>query len=292
MKIAKTFSFEIKRIDEIKVYPTAIYINSAEKLLKLDRNLNILEAIVPGSESLLEHKSLYKATGNALFKDGEKVLETTDDINQIDMNCYKNLVGITDDSGSVTLYNVKSGQILVSKSKHQSIAVPLAFRPNLGRQLCTGGFESCVIIWDADRLTEKLRISFAPRPSQSGCNPPHVHSLCWNADGSTLYAGLGSGDIAVLKIPRVIKSISLEKIPITYLSAHTWSVSSIVCLNNSVMISGSIDKCIVFWRDGILISKLDLGVKINTMELYSECEILVGSPDSTLRKVVLETSRK
>ena len=285
MKIAQTLSLDLERVDEIKVFYDKIYINSAEKMIVLDQNLDLLGSNLAGSGSFIAEKNILRGIGNALFKDGEKakILETADEINEIDINCYKNLVGITDDSGSVTLYNLKSGQISVSKSKHQNIAVPIAFRPTLGRQLCSGGFDSCAILWDADKLTEKLRITFAPRDAQPGCNPPHVHSLCWSDDGSALYAGLGSGDLAVMSIPRVIKS--LKTIPISYLSGHSWSVSSIIYVNQSVVISGSIDRCIILWKDGEALSRLNLEAKINTMALYSSTQILVGSTDSVLRVV-------
>lgn len=228
---------------------------------------------------------LYYTVNNQLllcdkrFKSMKTLFESKEEINGLDLNQQGNTAGLTDDSGMVYFLDLRSLKATTVRSPHENIASPISFRATFLKQVVTGGFDSQIKIWDLDRVVEKASYRFLPEPLDAGCNPPHIHSLAWFTGGNVMAVGLGNGKIGLVSVARKPKSQPL--IP-RMISAHTWSVSSILVLNDEYMISGSIDQTVCLWKDEELKGRLKLGLKVNDMKTLSTDVIAVGTTASDL----------
>lgn len=85
------------------------------------------------------------------------------------------------------LYSLEAGDIIHS----------LVFSPN--RYWLCAATQQCIKIWDLESkvIVDELRLDPAEMPTGKRAVAPHCYSLCWSADGSTLFAGYTDGDIRV-----------------------------------------------------------------------------------------------
>ncbi|KAJ3304725.1 WD repeat-containing protein 53 [Kappamyces sp. JEL0829] len=152
---------------------------------------------------------------------------------------------VADDSTSLSLIDISTGKSTTRfRRDHDNIVSCCSFRPKLPWHAVSGGFDCTVHLWDISRGLRKYSHTFT---SDAMCNPPHIHSLQFSPNGSTLALGLGSGDISLLDLPRHSKSTPENSLAEARLEGHSWSVSGLAWLSAVRMVSVSIDKSIRLW---------------------------------------------
>jgi len=73
----------------------------------------------------------------------------------------------------------------------------MVFSPN--RYWLCAATDSCIKIWDLESksIVDELEPEFSGPPPSKKATPHHCISLCWSADGQTLYSGYTDGCIRV-----------------------------------------------------------------------------------------------
>lgn len=155
-----------------------------------------------------------------------KSLEGGEEINEINMTTSlsnkKVYMGTADDDGYARVSDAVPnryvfGSDVPSKSNSDSILLQhadassnalvtsIAFRPRAKTlDVATGGTDSIVCLWDANRPKRPSSSFTITRDEEEGvnqiCNPPFVNSLAWSPSGWFLAAGCGDGTAMVMKV--------------------------------------------------------------------------------------------
>lgn len=240
---------------------------------------------------LEKSKQIFIACGNQVFcslvdisksavrehldlKNCELLFTAPEDINDLKLDKSSNRMAISCDNGHVWVVDVISKTFVKSRQFHDSIVSCSVFRTTLPWHLISGGFDCKLILWDFSRGISKYEHYFT---SEAAFNPPHVHSLTVSIDGNIAAAGLGNGEISILKLPRNFKNMQ-QSISTGSLRGHTWSVSAIVFIENDLLLSGSLDKTIRFWnlKDPTKNRVMEVGFKVNDLAFVNNTIIVGG----------------
>ncbi|KAJ3086203.1 WD repeat-containing protein 53 [Quaeritorhiza haematococci] len=132
-----------------------------------------------------------------------------DEINQIDIHEKATFLALSDDSGRVSVLDMRNASRTVFKkfrSRHANLATCARFRPKRPWEVWSGGMDNRVYQWDFSKgcPLQEFETKFIPnvgpqmQASQS-INPPYAYSLDFTEDGQLAAVGLGDGSIMVME---------------------------------------------------------------------------------------------
>ncbi|KAJ3076196.1 WD repeat-containing protein 53 [Podochytrium sp. JEL0797] len=140
-----------------------------------------------------------------------RVFEATDDVNALALHPSANFLAAADDSGCVTILDLRKPSTPVFKSlpdAHANIAMAVAFAKHPLKQtshLWSAGFDYKVKRWDftnascADQFD--MSTLHPDASAQQSFNPPFVHDLAIAATSDKVAAALGNGSVVFLDRP-------------------------------------------------------------------------------------------
>lgn len=287
----KTYNTNLDQIWAIKSTQNVLYCSSNKKTVcySIPQIIEISSFQSNGNSVTASLKYFYFLNSQSVQRHGmedKKLIYSNpiknDSMEEIEVNIIDSLLAISFESGKLIIYNLKTKSESKAKYLLNSLFC-LSFRNTLPKQLITGGFSQRVQVWNADKVVDKLDLECKPKFETLGINPPYVYSLCSSHDGNIIYCGLGSGDIMVLTPGRNIKALNPSH---CLLSGHSLSVTCLATFND-FLISGSLDKSIKIWKDSELIKTIEIGVKINDIQIIGNI-LYVGCTDNFLRSINLE----
>ncbi|KAF6017957.1 WDR53 [Bugula neritina] len=177
-------------------------------------------------------------------------VECGDEINSVDINDKQTCCAVADDTGSVSLIDLKSGKMHKKLSGHDNICQCVKFRPKSPWCLLSGGLDCMLFLWDFKKGQALASVNMADEirkgeveseKSSYVVNPPLIHSLCITADGLIAAVGLENGKIMLFTIGG--KGLKLA----SCFDAHSQGVSSLGLTNDLTLVSAGNDTRIVVW---------------------------------------------
>jgi len=200
-------------------------------------------------------------------------LETTDEVNQLSFSSGRSgpvYIAAADDSGYVrvsdTLYPSIQSQgrrkFLHHDPHQQALVTCAAFHPKINAELCSGGTDCTLNLWNMNKPHKATHSLLIPRDdgdSDAGvgqiCNPPMVHSLAWSPSGRWIVAGLGDGTIQVTDkslTPRHrLRGGHTTGVASVCFCEFTTTVGQTVDVNDRIVASGGSDGNVVLWDLGM-----------------------------------------
>ncbi|TPX72248.1 hypothetical protein SpCBS45565_g00548 [Spizellomyces sp. 'palustris'] len=216
-----------------------------------------------------------------------------DEINHIALNEKRTFLATADDSGHVTVTDLRTNRIFKRfRQRHENLATCVQFQPNRSWDVWSGGMDSTLIHWDYSKGCPVEEFPFATSEQSQNAqsvNPPFVHSLEFSPDARLLAAGLGDGSVALLNVSGkknadaerlARKGRSSSALKARLMDGHSWAVSAVTfprCeRERGPLISGGIDGNIVMWDipastasegewEGVIKRRLHIGRKINCL---------------------------
>jgi len=171
-----------------------------------------------------------------------------DEINQICIDEEGKYLASCDDSAQIKLFNLEQKQLYknLRNKKQNTIYSSVQFRPGISAEenVFSGGLDSQILIWDTSRSKVIFSINCVEEVSITQItNPPHVHSICFNKDGSKLAAALGDYSVLIYDIP------TRNKLRLFDINAHTNSVAQVIFTSfaPNLLLSGGNDSKIILW---------------------------------------------
>jgi WD40 repeat protein len=171
-----------------------------------------------------------------------------DEINQIQLDEKESFLAAWDDSGEVKIIGLHDKKVYKTlRLKHTNICSSICFRPRKPWEIVSGGMDSKLLHWDFSRprcvniLDMHEVCSVSADADAYMINPPFVHHLCASADGQYLACALENGLLGIFDLRK--KHVH----QLFNLHAHLQGASQVAFLNNSVLVSGGNDSCIVVW---------------------------------------------
>ena len=171
-----------------------------------------------------------------------------DEINQIQMDGNEELLAACDDSGEIKVFSVVDWKVLKTlRHKHTNICSSVHFRPSHQWQLFSGGLDCKLIHWDFSKLKALNQLNMQELQSTSAdasgymLNPPLIHHIDVSPNGKFLACALENGQIEVFDTSR--RHIR----EVFSLFAHEQGASQVHFLDDSFLVSGGNDQCIVLW---------------------------------------------
>lgn len=171
-----------------------------------------------------------------------------EEINQIVVDEKEKFLAACDDSGEIKILDLKDKKVFKTlRHKHTNICASVCFRPRKPWEVVTGGLDCKLIHWDFSRpkclnqfnMQELQNIN--PDGGAYMVNPPFIHNLATSVDGHYLAGALENGIVAIFDMSRkyICELFSLH--------AHSQGASQVHFLNESSLVSGGNDCCIVLW---------------------------------------------
>jgi WD40 repeat protein len=216
--------------------------SSSDRIIIWDYLGNIIQKGEPLGDigSFVVNEQLYYGVEHKLVRldlrtgKTEQLIECMDEINMLAI-CNHNL-GIADDSGAISIVDLRNMKEFTFKKQHDNIAACLAFRND--KELLSGGYDQAVIQWD---LVKKKNICSVKFEQEHAFNPPFICSMSFKSP-EICAIGLANGFSHILHgKTRQIKNWREHKI-----KSHSWNVTCIEWLEPSAncFLSGSIDKTV------------------------------------------------
>ena len=174
--------------------------------------------------SVSDENVLYAASGRSLYsfdlrtegiiiKSPTEVTQNaaTDEINVISFNAEGTFIAVADDTGTVTIIDVKRLNAYKPRQLkgHASLVNAVAFNPLNSNRLVSGGFDYILNSWDLDlpggNLTDTANISLLGNgtvdpSSLKTINPPFPQCLSFTSGGRAVAVALGDGSVSTLSI--------------------------------------------------------------------------------------------
>ncbi|KAI9017502.1 WD40-repeat-containing domain protein [Gaertneriomyces semiglobifer] len=215
-----------------------------------------------------------------IITQGRKIGATADDeINQVAIHENGNFVARADDSGNVTVIDVRTNKPFKRlRSVHESLATCVRFNPRKPWELWSGGMDSTVIHWDFSKGTVlqayDMRLDREDQPQV--VNPPFVHDLDISHDGRTLAAGLGDGSILVMRNDSQGRKDKGTWSQTRMDGSHSWAVTAVAfplsrgdSATGTTVVSGGMEGQLRVWdvQGGTTCSLgiVDTGRKVNCL---------------------------
>jgi WD40 repeat protein len=151
----------------------------------------------------------------------------------------------SNDDNSIQIIDVAGGKLGNKLAGHTDWVLALAFNAD-GKQLASGGIDGTIRTWDVDGNKKVLDIPVTPMPKPPPPPAPQpppitITALAYSADGKTLAAGAGDGQIYLFN--------PADGKPIKALPGHTSGVTDLVFHpNNTLLISTSKDRSVRLWN--------------------------------------------
>ena len=133
-------------------------------------------------------------------------------------------------TGLITMWDVKTQQVIVQLHGHSGWSYALAFSPD-GRTLASGGHDRTVKLWDVSSGTMIVSL---------GAHRDIVNSVAFSTDGRRIASG---SEDATVKLWDVVTRTEIDT-----LEGHSNPVSSVAFSPNSaILASGVVDGSVVLW---------------------------------------------
>ncbi|KAK7090603.1 WD repeat-containing protein 53-like [Littorina saxatilis] len=171
-----------------------------------------------------------------------------DEVNQVVLDEKEQFLAACDDSGEIKVFGLSDRKVFKTlRFKHTNICSTVLFRSKRPWEILSGGMDCRLIHWDFSKPKCLNQFNMQELHSTSNdasaymINPPFIHHLAKNADGSLTACALENGLIAVFDSTQ--KHLH-EKF---CLHAHQQGVSQLHFAADNTLVSGGNDSKIVVW---------------------------------------------
>jgi WD40 repeat protein len=157
---------------------------------------------------------------------------TYNDIHFLSMAVYpaRNLIALGAADNDIIILDLKNFKKLKILAKHQGEVSAVAFSPD-GKTLASGSLDSTIILWNTSTWKETRRLKG---------HTEQILTLCFSKDNKYLFSSGWDNYIIIWNLKTFTGQVN---------KAHINVVSSLVHTND-LIISGSYDRTIKFWKLG------------------------------------------
>lgn len=171
-----------------------------------------------------------------------------DEINQLALDSKEQFLAACDDSGEIKIYGLSDRKVYKTlRFKHTNICSTVLFRSKRQLEVLSGGMDCRLIHWDFSKPKCLNQFNMQELHSTSNdasaymINPPFIHHLAENSDGTLTACALENGLVAIFDSSQ--KHLQ-EKF---CLHAHQQGVSQVHFTATSKLITGGNDSKIILW---------------------------------------------
>ena len=171
-----------------------------------------------------------------------------DEVNQVVLDDKEQFLAACDDSGEIKVFGLSDRKVFKTlRFKHTNICSTVLFRSQRPWEVLSGGMDCRLIHWDFSKPKCLNQFNMQELHSTSNdasaymINPPFIHHLAKNSNGSITACALENGLVAVFD--STAKHLQ-EKF---CLHAHQQGVSQLHFTTDNVLLSGGNDAQIVVW---------------------------------------------
>lgn len=171
-----------------------------------------------------------------------------DEVNQVVLDDKEQFLAACDDSGEIKVFGLSDRKVFKTlRFKHTNICSTVIFRSKRPWELLSGGMDCRLVHWDFSRPKCLNQFNMQELHSTTSdasaymINPPFIHHLAKNREGTLTACALENGLVAVLD------STSKHLQEKFCLHAHQQGVAQLHFTSDTVLVSGGNDARIVVW---------------------------------------------